>query len=109
MICGIFNAAAGNPKLSRMGGGTGRPGGPSAVSALPRGPNRCCDKNKGEKGQPRWGWGSTEPSWVDGTCVLPSFTEHHPKSLSLTHRLGQCRAEGWEHKEVGKGSGLRER
>lgn len=48
------------------------------------------------------GCGGAEPGQIDGACVLPFSTEHHPKSLSITPR-------GWDSAVVGQRGGSTER
>ena len=114
MICGIFNAATGNPKPSHMGGGTGRPAWGSehcAALPFPRDQIAAGAKTRWEKGQMSVGLGQRGarpgrrhlcPAILYGAS--PKVTQHH------THGLGQChgQGEGREHGEVGEGAGLRD-
>lgn len=102
MICGIFNAAAGNPKRSCKGGGTGKWTKHCTPLPFPRDTIAAGAKTRGEMSP-----GAAERGRDGGTHVPPRA----PPGVTRRHsQVGRVpRAEGKGRGEVGEGSGLRNR
>lgn len=73
------------------------------IFALPWEPNRCWWKNEGEKRSTEHGAGAAESlGTINGTRILPSFMEHHPKSLSIIHTDWDSAVAGWREGSEGR-------